>query len=486
MDKFALVMIFQNDAHWLFEHLPVMFSCFDVIIGVDGGSGDGSAEVIKRHGGIVYERKFDYNFSAQLNFAIEKAEEHGATMMLRLDPDEIMFPEHITSIRDLLTEYKAVILPRITFEKDRRHYWAEPFPDFQVRAFQLGQGIRYAGKVHESPMSGMLNKGWLIGQDIMTAPHAMIYHYEGLYSARFKALKHHNYKRMERGEPLYDDYDGPAEHRKYIRYVGQQPVTINPARPRAPFPDFDVMPYERNGTRIWTRTDTDKAVLAECQDTYMWERLPELKRVLDVGAHIGCFSIEVKKRFPQARISAVEVEDDNFSLLQTHVGHWTDVDIHKARAGYQTGEYMMAYNHLSTSSHRVQVGAFEHPHFINRPLSAPLLKLEELVLVGERVSLLKLDCEGSEIEILEGISDDLLQRIDCIIGERHVTMEAFAAVDERLKKFFNVEHFPRAGFDYLGMFLARRREEIGNLFGVKIKVDPSLKSGEIRIVSDKG
>jgi FkbM family methyltransferase len=460
MNKFALVMIFQNDAHWLHEHLPVMASSFDLIIAIDGGSSDGSAEVVKRHGGLVYDRPFDNNFSAQINFAVEKAEEHDATAMLRLDPDECMMPEHITSVRELLREYKAVILPRITFEKDRWHYWPEPFPDFQVRAFQLGHNIRYAGKVHESPMPVMLAKGWLIGHHIMTAPHAVIFHYEGLYSPQYKAWKHINYKRMEKGEPPFDDLVLPnAEHRKHIRYVGQQPVTINPARPRAPFPDFDVMPYTRNGTRIWTRTDTDRAVLAECQDTYMWERLPEqLDRVIDVGAHIGCYCIEVKKRFPKARISAVEVEDENFALLQTHVGHWPDIDIHKARAGYREGEYMMAYNHMSTSSHRVQVGAFEHPHFINRPCNAPLLKLEDLLTTDERINLLKLDVEGSEVEILEGISDDLLQRIDCIIGERHMVMSEFEGANERLKKFFDVEHFPREGFNYLGMFWAKRKD----------------------------
>jgi hypothetical protein len=72
--------------------------------------------------------------------------------------------------------------------------------------------------------------------------------------------------------------------------------------------------------------------------------------------------------------------------------------------------------------------------------------------------MLKLDCEGSEVEILEGMSDDLLQRIDIIIGERHMVMSEFEGANERLKKFFDVEHFPREGYAYLGMFWAKRKD----------------------------
>jgi FkbM family methyltransferase len=450
INKFALVTYFQNESHWLNLHLPYLAPHFDMIIAVDGGSGDGSRYVVERHGGIVYDRPFDNDHSAQMNFALDRAAEHGVTHILRLDPDEVMFGDAIDSIKRLMTFYDMVWLPRYTFEEDRRHYWADVYPDWQPRAHRVD--IRWTGKVHESPMPDVKARGLAF----FKAYGSPIYHYEGIYSGQYKAMKYWNYRRMVTGQPLLTRYDTPAEHRPHIPFTGDQPIETE--KKRAPLPDVDVTPYELRGTRIWVRTDTDRAVLHEVQDTYLWERLPaQVARIIDIGGHIGCFTIEAKRRYPKSRVSIVEIEQQNFELLQFHLGHWTDVDLHLARCGYEEGDFELAYNHMSTSSHRVvRRGTFEHDHFRPQAITVPLVSLEQLTPDNEPVDVLKLDVEGSEIDILCGVSEEWLSRVQCIVGEYHMPVFVFqSTAGKRLSRLFNVEYFPTR--EALGMFICHRK-----------------------------
>jgi hypothetical protein len=75
--------------------------------------------------------------------------------------------------------------------------------------------------------------------------------------------------------------------------------------------------------------------------------------------------------------------------------------------------------------------------------------LEELMgMAGfERVDVLKLDCEGAEIDLLQHAHDDTLARIGHIIGEIHTTPQIFEMqTDERLQRAgFTVEYRPHPG-----------------------------------------
>ena len=47
--------------------------------------------------------------------------------------------------------------------------------------------------------------------------------------------------------------------------------------------------------------------------------------VIDVGAHIGCFSISVAQRFPQVTVVALEPLPSNFHFLQVSLSHKTSI-----------------------------------------------------------------------------------------------------------------------------------------------------------------
>lgn len=154
--KIALAMMFQNEVDWLKLHVPAMLSAVDGVVALDGGSADGGDEWLRSIGAEVYAREFDWNFGAQAQFLLECVErsEVGYDYILRLDPDEIMFPEDIISIKSMLEsgKYHLLHLPRVNFIRDRLHYSKTLDVFNQWRAWTLHKGIKYHDvKVHETP-----------------------------------------------------------------------------------------------------------------------------------------------------------------------------------------------------------------------------------------------------------------------------------------------------------------------------------------------
>lgn len=165
--KLALALMFQNSAPWLRLHLPVIARAFDGIVAVDGGSSDDGADVIRQHGGVVFDRAFDWDFGAQGNYLIECCERLGYEAMLRLDPDELIYPSIVPCLRARLEVPMIVSLPRFNFTADRLHINLQWYPDPQQRAWRLGCGVRYKGLIHEIP----------VGQPSLVIPGMHIYHY---------------------------------------------------------------------------------------------------------------------------------------------------------------------------------------------------------------------------------------------------------------------------------------------------------------------
>jgi hypothetical protein len=243
----CLVIAFQNEAPWLALHLPVVMQASRLggLIGLDGGSQDGSAALVEQLGGQVVARSFDWHFGAHMNTLIEQAEAAGYDAAIRLDPDECMFPEHLDAVIDLLETYKAVRLPRLNFEVDRVHYCPVLYPDWQLRGWRLHAGVRYTGRVHETLEPRMAQARWVEAhnqtgerkRDIVAAPHLPIFHYEGLKDGALRQLKGLNYHRTAQGLPPLPSLPAqtpPFVPRWHIPYTGPQPVDPEAVGLRAP------------------------------------------------------------------------------------------------------------------------------------------------------------------------------------------------------------------------------------------------------------
>lgn len=174
--KLALgMMITHGEAPYLRLHLPIMAQAIRSVVIVIDPHEDLKDELRALDDApfsllTTIHREFENDWAAQFNAVIEHAERCGYDAILRLDPDEAMFPADINTVRDLLATHPVWHFPRFNFWGDRLHYACAPnwYPDWQVRAFKLNRDYRYGGQHHE----GLIHPG----VESFCAP-AAIFHY---------------------------------------------------------------------------------------------------------------------------------------------------------------------------------------------------------------------------------------------------------------------------------------------------------------------
>lgn len=140
--------------------------------------------------------------------------------------------------------------------------------------------------------------------------------------------------------------------------------------------------------------------------------------VVDIGAHIGIFSVLAADLRPGVRVFAFEPERDNFAMLQENVAANPSLNIQAydkaiSYGGPSESLYLSGNN---TGAHSLVWGGGRSQAVECVDLSAVLELLPE-----RRIDLLKVDCEGSEYNIfLNAAAADLLC-IRSIVMEVHET-----------------------------------------------------------------
>ena len=194
---------------------------------------------------------------------------------------------------------------------------------------------------------------------------------------------------------------------------------------------------------IWIRAeyhDADMVIVRDVieEDCYRIRDLPRpIHFAVDIGAHIGTFTIALAGQRPEAKIAAIEANELNLACLLHNVSrlakiqhaactHETKVDLLSTvfPGSTNTGGSFVAP--AGSDACRRMVNADEY-----RPAgSVPTIKLETILVEfgWPRIDVLKLDCEGSEFSILENAA--CLDRVGVIVGEQH-DEKRFARLVER-------------------------------------------------------
>lgn len=137
--------------------------------------------------------------------------------------------------------------------------------------------------------------------------------------------------------------------------------------------------------------------------------------IVDLGAHIGTFTIEAARLFPDAQILAFEPYPASFNFLGQNVAlNALENRVEARRAAVTAG---------SASTVTLFLGAHAglHTTMVPLPLSleVPNLSIPDLVPMVHGRALLKMDIEGAEAAILEKYEDLLVQTFSLILIERH-------------------------------------------------------------------
>ena len=236
--KLCIGMMYQYDDHWLRLHVPKLAEAGLPFVFLNGNGERTEIDKFLGQYGAVFYRRFEWNFADQQNYLNECAERMDLDAIIKLDPDELMWPEDLRYIaREIGDTYKAACLPRWNFVNDRLHVQKADgwWPDLQTRVWLLNFGVEWRGQHHASAAASIRELGWLLHR--LERP---IYHYKWIAPRESCTLSRLNYERTQQGlAPLM----GLPEDAELCAvpagesFAQQQPLDAWKIGARAPFED---------------------------------------------------------------------------------------------------------------------------------------------------------------------------------------------------------------------------------------------------------
>jgi FkbM family methyltransferase len=157
-------------------------------------------------------------------------------------------------------------------------------------------------------------------------------------------------------------------------------------------------------------------------DCYGIESIPLAPKdvVIDIGAHVGTFSIYLAKRHPGLRILAFEPVPENYACLKANLelNRITNVEAHNLAITGDGRKLRMVAHRSNTGGATVNLCDMDlqdHAHFDVESVTLDDVFRDRAI---DRCRLLKIDCEGSEYEIL--LRTSRLSQIEYLSGEFHI------------------------------------------------------------------
>lgn len=125
------------------------------------------------------------------------------------------------------------------------------------------------------------------------------------------------------------------------------------------------------------------------------ESVADPQLIVDGGAHIGCVTVFLARKFPRATILAIEPDSENFELLRRNVAAYSNVI--SIRAALWSEPAVLAVRNPNAQSWEFQMHQAS-PDDLDKVVGlsvAEILRWTE----ASRIDLLKLDIEGAEREL---------------------------------------------------------------------------------------
>ena len=174
--------------------------------------------------------------------------------------------------------------------------------------------------------------------------------------------------------------------------------------------------------------------------------------IIDVGGHLGFFSLICSILNPKVRVYTFEPHAGNFNLLKTNLkaNHIKNVHPKQLAVSDQTRELELQIS-KEDLNHSI-IKAIEPTGKTQKVQTTTLKRIFEKNNI-KKCELLKLDCEGSEYKILYSAPKEIFEKIDHIFLEYHDWTEGESSKD--LKQFlqkreYRVEQYPNHKMKELG------------------------------------
>lgn len=152
MKQLALVMIVRDEAASIARCLESVRGLVDEIVVLDTGSRDATPEIARSHGAQVHRFDWCDDFAAARNAALDHA---SSAWNLVLDADEWLESGTRAALAEVLAGPPVIGLLPVTSEFDIQGR-VERSVSWNARL--LPREVRYAGRVHEQPVSSLLRR----------------------------------------------------------------------------------------------------------------------------------------------------------------------------------------------------------------------------------------------------------------------------------------------------------------------------------------
>lgn len=139
------------------------------------------------------------------------------------------------------------------------------------------------------------------------------------------------------------------------------------------------------------------------------------KTIIDCGANIGLVSVFYKIRFPNSRIIAVEPELTNFNLLVKNTRSYKDVHCIKAGVWNKETNLLIEDGDFGKWGFQVNEVNYSNKKTVQGVSISYLMKKYNF----EKITILKIDVEGSEKELFESNYENWLPRTEMLFIEIH-------------------------------------------------------------------
>lgn len=223
--------------------------------------------------------------------------------------------------------------------------------------------------------------------------------------------------------------------------------------------------------QLYTRDGTaDQAIVASifAGEDYSPDLIDytTVKYVVDVGAHIGAYSLFIKDMAPDAQVVAIEPDTDNAVIFLMNTRDAANITLIAARVAYEWRDVVMVRNLHNTGS--VSFVPSDFPGLDKLPdthVTTPggvyaIVTLEQALGRRRMADVLKVDCEGGEFDILINAPLATLARFRWIVGEYHTLSGDIDTITRRLRGMFALRRQHQSD-ETTGVFCYERHQHAG-------------------------
>ncbi len=164
-------------------------------------------------------------------------------------------------------------------------------------------------------------------------------------------------------------------------------------------------------------------------------KLSESPLIIDCGANIGLSVLYFKRKYPNAEIIAYEPDQNNYELIKSNIEKYALQNVDLRKQAVWIKDEILQFKTVGSLGSMIVKEADSDTYDVQA------IRLKDVLCVGKRVDMLKMDIEGAEYDVIKDIADDL-KHVDNLFLEYH---GSFAEAG-KLSELFTI--LSSVGFSY--------------------------------------